>query len=130
MVCEYPLALKQNLKPSTDMTKASTIFPSEDDPGAKAKEIRSWLAGKGVRDFEPVTLQCDQLDKVHLRATQGSSESLTIFADHSQGDRRTGQWFHQGAIAIRFQACNCEERPTAGGTQTGTRSLPVAEPEV
>lgn len=46
-----------------DMAKASTIFPSEDDPGAKAKEIRSWLANKGVRDFEPVPLLCDQLDK-------------------------------------------------------------------
>ncbi|KAH9063988.1 exonuclease II [Lactarius vividus] len=46
-----------------DMAKASTIFPSEDDPGAKAKEIRSWLANKGVRDFEPVSLLCDQLDK-------------------------------------------------------------------
>jgi 5'-3' exoribonuclease 1 len=46
------------------MTKASTIFPSEDDPGAKAKEIRAWLVAKGVRDFEPVSLLCDQLDKV------------------------------------------------------------------
>ncbi|KAH9003127.1 exonuclease II [Lactarius hatsudake] len=46
-----------------DMAKASTIFPSEDDPGAKAKEIRTWLANKGVRDFEPVPLLCDQLDK-------------------------------------------------------------------
>ena len=49
------------------MAKASTIFPSEDDPDAKAKEIRAWLATKGVRDFEPVPLYCDQLDKVHSR---------------------------------------------------------------
>lgn len=56
--------LKAN--PALDMAKASTIFPSEDDPGAKAKEIRTWLANKGVRDFEPVTLLCDQLDKVCL----------------------------------------------------------------
>jgi hypothetical protein len=81
----------KKIKSSTDMTKASTIFPSEDDPGAKAKEIRSWLANKGVRDFEPVSLQCGQLDKVYLRATRGSSETLTIFADYSQGDRRIGQ---------------------------------------
>ena len=61
------------------MVKASTIFPSEDDPGAKAKEIRSWLANKGVRDFEPVPLQCDQLDKVRLsRTTQATSRMLTI----------------------------------------------------
>lgn len=61
------------------MVKASTIFPSEDDPGAKAKEIRSWLANKGVRDFEPVPLQCDQLDKVRLsRTAQATSRMLTI----------------------------------------------------
>lgn len=61
------------------MVKASTIFPSEDDPGAKAKEIRSWLANKGVRDFEPVPLQCDQLDKVCLsRTAQAASRTLTI----------------------------------------------------
>ena len=50
------------------MAKASTIFPTADDPDAKAKEIRGWLATKGVRDFEPVPLHCDQLDKVHSRA--------------------------------------------------------------
>jgi hypothetical protein len=61
------------------MAKASTIFPSEDDPGAKAKEIRSWLANKGVRDFEPVSLQSDQLDKVCLsHATHVTSRALTI----------------------------------------------------
>jgi 5'-3' exoribonuclease 1 len=52
------------------MAKASTVFPSEDDPGAKAKEIRTWLANKGVRDFEPVPLQCGQLDKVHTRLVE------------------------------------------------------------
>jgi hypothetical protein len=28
------------------------------------------LANKGVRDFEPVPLQCDQLDKVHTRLVE------------------------------------------------------------
>jgi 5'-3' exoribonuclease 1 len=65
----YPTPVECKLKPRTDMAKASTIFPSEDDPSAKAKEIRAWLVTKGVRDFEPVPLQCDQLDKVHSRAT-------------------------------------------------------------
>lgn len=63
-----PFSAECELKPSIDMAKASTIFPSEDDPDAKAKEIRAWLATKGVRDFEPVPLHCDQLDKVHSRA--------------------------------------------------------------
>ena len=61
------------------MAKASTIFPSEDDPGAKAKEIRTWLSNKGVRDFEPVALQCDSLDKVYLSCVaQATSRTLTI----------------------------------------------------
>ena len=69
------------LKPRTDMIKASTVFPSEDDPGAKAKEIRAWLANKGVRDFEPVPLQCDQLDKVYSRLPEyerGTDESCRV----------------------------------------------------
>lgn len=65
------------------MAKASTIFPSEDDPGAKAKEIRSWLANKGVRDFEPVPLQCDQLDKVGLSPAQAANRTLTISVERS-----------------------------------------------
>lgn len=58
------------------MTKASTIFPSEDDPGAKAKEIRSWLASKGVRDFEPVSLQCGQLDKTIVKEIEELANSF------------------------------------------------------
>lgn len=44
------------------MARAVDIFPEE--AGAKAKEVRSWLNTKGVRDFEPVSLFCDQLKKV------------------------------------------------------------------
>jgi hypothetical protein len=44
---------------STDMFGGSG---SEAD--AKVKEVRTWLAKKGVKDFEPVSLFCDQLDKV------------------------------------------------------------------
>ncbi|KAH9998847.1 exonuclease II [Russula compacta] len=60
---KYPEVFRILDRGGDDMAKASTIFPSEDDPGAKAKEIRAWLANKGVRDFEPVSLQSDQLDK-------------------------------------------------------------------
>ncbi|KZV63884.1 hypothetical protein PENSPDRAFT_589169 [Peniophora sp. CONT] len=44
-----------------NMARATDIFPEE--AGAKAKEVRSWLNTKGVRDFEPVSLFCDQLKK-------------------------------------------------------------------
>jgi hypothetical protein len=70
-----PSQLNTKLRPRTDMAKASTVFPSEDDPGAKAKEIRSWLANKGVRDFEPVPLQCEQLDKVRARLREGKRDT-------------------------------------------------------
>jgi len=45
------------------MAKSSEIF-SGPDPDGKVKEIKHWLKAKGVRDFEPVSLFCDQLTKV------------------------------------------------------------------
>jgi len=45
-----------------DMIKASDLFMGENEE-AKVKEIRSWLNAQGVRDFEPVSLFCDQLKK-------------------------------------------------------------------
>lgn len=45
------------------MLKSSDVFSSS-DADAKVKEVRSWLTSKGIRDFEPVSLFCDQLKKV------------------------------------------------------------------
>lgn len=45
------------------MLKATDVFRHE-NADAKVKEVRSWLTSKGVRDFEAVSLFCDQLDKV------------------------------------------------------------------
>ena len=44
------------------MTRADEIFPENSD--AKVKEVKAWLTSKGVRNFEPVSLFCDQLKKV------------------------------------------------------------------
>jgi hypothetical protein len=49
-----------------EMARASDIFPQAENPSMKAKEVRQWLATKGVRDFEPVSLFCDQLKKVRV----------------------------------------------------------------
>lgn len=69
------------------MARASAMFPNEADPNAKAKEVRSWLATKGVRDFEPVSLFCDQLKKVF---TYSRALILTphpvVFVDYGPGD--------------------------------------------
>jgi len=47
------------------MATAADIF-SGSDPDGRVREIKSWLKSKGVRDFEPVSLFCDQLSKVPL----------------------------------------------------------------
>jgi len=52
-----------------DMPMASQIFP-EGDGDARLKEVKSWLASKGVRNFEPVPLFTDKLTKRN-RATCG-----------------------------------------------------------
>jgi hypothetical protein len=46
------------------MIKASEAFPGP-DPDGQVKEVKNWLKSKGVRDFEPVSLYCDQLTKVN-----------------------------------------------------------------
>lgn len=45
------------------MIKASDALPGP-DPDGQVRDIKSWLKSKGVRDFEPVSLYCDQLTKV------------------------------------------------------------------
>ena len=45
------------------MAQAADMF-SGGDPDARVREIKGWLKAKGVRDFEPVSLFCDQLSKV------------------------------------------------------------------
>lgn len=58
------------------MVRASDVF--DDDADAKVQEVKAWLKARGVRDFEPVSLFADQLNKVRC------STSLTIFFLHCQ----------------------------------------------
>jgi hypothetical protein len=44
------------------MARATEVLGPEAE--ARVKEVKSWLKSKGVRDFEPVSLFCDQLAKV------------------------------------------------------------------
>ena len=48
---------------SIAMIKASEALPGP-DPDGQLREIKTWLKSKGVRDFEPVSIYCDQLTKV------------------------------------------------------------------
>ena len=46
------------------MVKASEVLPGP-DPDGWIGGIKCWLEPKGVRDFAPVSLYCDQLTKVN-----------------------------------------------------------------
>lgn len=46
-----------------DISRASDLFPNG-DAETQVKAAKDWLASKGVRDFEPVSLFSDQLEKV------------------------------------------------------------------
>ena len=55
------------------MVRADSFFATgSQSPDAKVKEVKAWLKSKGVRDFEPVSLFCDQLDKVCVRLGRSS----------------------------------------------------------
>jgi 5'-3' exoribonuclease 1 len=46
-----------------DFLKLSEVFPGPTSD-ARIKELKAWLVAKGVRDFEPVPLNCDKVGKV------------------------------------------------------------------
>ncbi|KAJ6517993.1 exonuclease II [Mycena vitilis] len=58
------------------MAKASDIL-RVDDPDARVKEAKAWLKSKGVRDFEPVSLFCDQLTKETVTDIEKLADSFT-----------------------------------------------------
>jgi len=58
------------------MPMASQIFP-EGDGDARLKEVKSWLASKGVRNFEPVPLFTDKLTKDTVREIEQLADSFT-----------------------------------------------------
>lgn len=60
------------------MAKSENMFPDSDDPDASVKEVRSWLQSKGIRDFEPVSLFCDQLKKVWITTPSIMREHLSM----------------------------------------------------
>ncbi|KAI0787542.1 exonuclease II [Fomes fomentarius] len=59
------------------MVKAADVFANTKNPDAKVKEIKTWLNSKGVRDFEPVSLFCDQLGKETVKEIEALADSLT-----------------------------------------------------
>ncbi|KAJ6560949.1 exonuclease II [Mycena sp. CBHHK59/15] len=67
----------QSLDSSGDaMAKASDILRVP-DPDARVREAKAWLKSKGVRDFEPVSLFCDQLTKETVTDIEKLADSFT-----------------------------------------------------
>ncbi|KAJ7082372.1 exonuclease II [Mycena belliarum] len=67
----------QSLDVSGDaMAKASDILRVP-DPDARVKDAKGWLKSKGVRDFEPVSLFCDQLTKDTVADIEKLADSFT-----------------------------------------------------
>lgn len=60
---------------SDAMARASDIFPGP-DPDSRIREIKAWLKTKGVRDFEPVSLFCDQLGKETVSEIEQLADTL------------------------------------------------------
>ncbi|TRM64823.1 exonuclease II [Schizophyllum amplum] len=58
----YPDVFRALDQDGDAMARASDVLPGQNSD-ARVKEVKAWLKEKGVRDFEPVTLFCDQLGK-------------------------------------------------------------------
>ncbi|GLB40750.1 putative multifunctional protein that exhibits several independent functions at different levels of the cellular processes [Lyophyllum shimeji] len=58
------------------MSRAADILPGV-DADARVREIKGWLKSKGVRDFEPVSLFCDQLSKDTVAEIEKLQDTFT-----------------------------------------------------
>ncbi|KAL6301387.1 exonuclease II [Sparassis latifolia] len=70
---KYPEVMRTLDRGGDAMAKASDVFPGP-NADAKLKEVRSWLYTKGIRDFEPVSLFCDQLKKDTVKEIEGLAD--------------------------------------------------------
>ncbi|PVF93617.1 hypothetical protein CPB86DRAFT_715030 [Serendipita vermifera] len=64
------------------MMKASDLFPGA-DADKKVKEIKAWLADKGVKDLEPVPLSTETFEKETIEKIEALANSLS--ANRSTG---------------------------------------------
>ncbi|KZT01419.1 uncharacterized protein LAESUDRAFT_664014 [Laetiporus sulphureus 93-53] len=74
---KYPEVFRSLNRNSDAMLHAGDVFTEEDDADAKVKEVKAWLNSKGVRDFEPVSLFCDQLKKDTVKEIEELADTVT-----------------------------------------------------
>ncbi|KAK0205111.1 exonuclease II [Desarmillaria ectypa] len=63
--------------PGDAMAKALEALPGPDSDG-RVREIKAWLKTQGVRDFEPVSLFCDQLTKNMVNEIEKTADSFNV----------------------------------------------------
>ncbi|KAI0719397.1 exonuclease II [Cerioporus squamosus] len=73
----YPEVFRVLDRGGDAMLRATDVFAEESNPDAKVKEVKTWLNSKGVRDFEPVSLFCDQLAKDTVKQIEALADDLT-----------------------------------------------------
>lgn len=98
------------------MAKSSEVLPGPDSD-ARVREVKGWLKSKGVRDFEPVSLFCDQLTKVCLAASVCRFSGSDIDLGHRRRNRKACRQFHSQQIIVGYQESHRERNPETGGPQ-------------
>ncbi|PCH42061.1 hypothetical protein WOLCODRAFT_73218 [Wolfiporia cocos MD-104 SS10] len=73
---QHPEVMRCLDKGGDAMLEAADIFPGPDADN-KVKEVKAWLTSKGVRDFEPVSLFCDQLKKETVKEIEALEDQIT-----------------------------------------------------
>ncbi|KAI0950824.1 hypothetical protein AcW1_008023 [Taiwanofungus camphoratus] len=73
---KYPEVMRTLDRGGDEMLRSNDVFhgPNAD---AKVKDVRAWLVTKGVRDFEPVSLFCDQLKKETVKEIEQLADKYT-----------------------------------------------------
>ncbi|KZT67451.1 hypothetical protein DAEQUDRAFT_673200 [Daedalea quercina L-15889] len=73
---KYPEVMRTLDRGGDAMLTASDVFPGS-DADSRVKEVKQWLNSKGIRDFEPVSLFCDQLKKDTVKEIQAVADKIT-----------------------------------------------------
>lgn len=108
------------------MPSAAEIFPG--NPEAKLKEAKDWLHSKGVKNFEPVSLFCDQLRKVGPAGDWFRSRADQLSIGYGKGNRTVCRCLHRQTISDKYQEGHREGHPASSCFKTLARCLPATEP--
>ena len=112
------------------MVRATDVFKDVSNPDTKVKEAKTWLGTKGVRDFEPVSLFCDQLGKVgaFMRLDESLLTSFTSRLGYREGNRKSCRCSDEQQVADRVQEGYRQGHPQTSGIEAVACSLSPSKP--